>query len=105
MLPPKTIRYCLNCEKTTEFKYNKTIGHSRCIECDGYKCFNIDKHLSEYLENIITKRLCDIFLDKCNKIILKELQNNFTLSDDVDISINNIKIEIEKIIEKIKYKK
>jgi Zn ribbon nucleic-acid-binding protein len=33
--PPNTHRYCLACEKKTQFAYNRNIGHSECVECGG----------------------------------------------------------------------
>jgi len=33
MKPPKTKRFCINCEKETKFEYNRNIGHSECCEC------------------------------------------------------------------------
>lgn len=32
-IPPKTMRYCFNCEKKTKFKFDRIIGHSYCSEC------------------------------------------------------------------------
>ena len=34
-VPPESIRYCLGCQKNTIWKYNKVVGHSRCLECGG----------------------------------------------------------------------
>lgn len=34
-LPPVSKRYCLLCEKYRIFKYDKVIGHSRCIYCSS----------------------------------------------------------------------
>ena len=31
--PPKTRRYCVVCNRMTDFIYNRTIGHSDCKEC------------------------------------------------------------------------
>ena len=36
--PPKTKRYCLACEKMTNFKYNRNKLHSECLECGGFLC-------------------------------------------------------------------
>jgi len=33
--PPKTKRYCLSCEKITEWEFNGGRGHSDCTECGG----------------------------------------------------------------------
>ena len=33
--PPRTKRYCMACEKITEFTYNQRRLHSECIECGG----------------------------------------------------------------------
>ena len=32
-ISPITKRYCNNCEKVTNFKYDRRIGHSYCVEC------------------------------------------------------------------------
>jgi Zn ribbon nucleic-acid-binding protein len=37
MKPPKSERYCLNCEKMTIFEYNRNVFHSECVECGGRK--------------------------------------------------------------------
>lgn len=31
--PPKSTRFCINCERRTVFKYNPTVLHSECVEC------------------------------------------------------------------------
>ena len=35
LAPPESIRYCLSCGKNTTWRYNRTVGHSRCTECGG----------------------------------------------------------------------
>jgi len=51
---PKTRRYCLVCEKITTFEYNPRIGHSRCVNCCGWLCRNLEpggKHETEKKDN------------------------------------------------------
>lgn len=33
--PPRTKRYCVNCERMTFFKYNPNVTHSECLRCGG----------------------------------------------------------------------
>lgn len=37
--PPKTLRYCTNCQKKTYYKYDPMIGHSFCLECGRSSLF------------------------------------------------------------------
>lgn len=65
--PPKTIRYCLICDKPRKFIYDPNVGHSRCEDCNntrGLKAKNITdddlklkifKDHSRYIE--ITKEM------------------------------------------------
>lgn len=41
-LPPKSNRYCVCCGDMTTFKYDKFIGHSRCIECGWHYIPTLD---------------------------------------------------------------
>ena len=47
--PPRTLRYCINCEKNVLFDYDKIIGHSKCSKC-GFR------YAKEIKEGVIIKR-------------------------------------------------
>ena len=34
-VPPKTIRFCVTCEKETKWAYNRNVTHSQCCQCGG----------------------------------------------------------------------
>ena len=55
MKPPESTRFCLGCNKYTVWKYNKRIGHSRCIECGGM--FSISDEISEEEKYRLVKKL------------------------------------------------
>lgn len=54
-LPPITERYCLSCEKKTEWQYNKIVGHSRCTECGG--AYSTEEEVPEEIIPVVAKRL------------------------------------------------
>ena len=41
MKPPKTTRFCINCNKITRFEYNSNVLHSECTECGCRNSINI----------------------------------------------------------------
>lgn len=41
--PPKTIRFCLNCEEERIFKYNPSVFHSECVVCGNRYAKKIKK--------------------------------------------------------------
>lgn len=74
--PPKTRRYCLVCDKTTEFEYMKALGHSECVECGGRFAINPDyvdmlrKKWEEELDAKISEQYKEIIFwkEKFNKL-------------------------------------
>lgn len=54
-MPPDTERYCLSCQKTTTWHYNRMYGHSRCTECGGAFC--TEKEVPEEILATVAKRI------------------------------------------------
>ena len=63
-IPPKSIRFCLNCERDTKWEFNQNIGHSECLECGGRKC--IHPILAEHFKGLL-KRISE--LEKTHHIV------------------------------------
>ena len=40
--PPTSVRYCACCKDEKTFKYDRNIGHSRCIECGWHYIPTLD---------------------------------------------------------------
>lgn len=55
MVPPTTKRFCLGCQKLTDWQYNKVVGHSRCMECGGM--FSSKHELSPEIIDNASKKL------------------------------------------------
>ena len=46
----KSQRFCFVCKKLTKFEFNKTIGHSECIECGSRASIKLDNPFYKIFE-------------------------------------------------------
>lgn len=95
-IPPKSIRYCLICDKETTYKYNPTITHSCCVKCGNRFGVNIDNNVLIHFK----KKLSKLQNHNCKEQLNKKINNQRIvinrLTDQVRLlneQLRNLKIK------------